>query len=95
MLDTGAWWDLDSWVLSDTLAYTELSEALDDAARKDVLRPAPFSYVPVVPTVQALMASPLGAAASVPPTYTFGSRNRTRPRTSSSNSRLRAPRRCA
>lgn len=42
IFDIAGWWDMDSWILSDTMSYAELWETLDDAARKDVLRPAPF-----------------------------------------------------
>ena len=67
IFDTAGWWDMDSWILSDTMSYADLWETLDDASRKDVLRPAPFVYVPVVPSVQPLAAPPLVAAASAPP----------------------------
>jgi len=61
------WWDMDSWILSDTMSYAELWETLDEAARKDVLRPAPFVYAPVIPSAQPLVIAPLATPASVPP----------------------------
>jgi penicillin G amidase len=65
--DTAAWWDMDSWILSDTMSYAELWETLDEATRKDVLRPAPFIYVPIVPDGRPLVTPLLAARASVPP----------------------------
>ncbi|HSP96959.1 MAG TPA: penicillin acylase family protein, partial [Candidatus Dormibacteraeota bacterium] len=43
--DTAAWWDMDSWILNDTLSYAELSETLDEATHEDVFRSAPSVYV--------------------------------------------------
>ena len=64
---TAAWWDMDSWVLSDTLSYAQLWETLDPLTRNDVLRSAPVVYFPVVPSVQAPVALPLAAPIAVPP----------------------------
>lgn len=61
------WWGLDHYVLADTLAFQEIWEQLDETTRKDVLRPAPFAFVPVVSSPQPMVSAPLVSPASVPP----------------------------
>ncbi|HSP53956.1 MAG TPA: penicillin acylase family protein [Dehalococcoidia bacterium] len=66
-------WQLDSNILYNEMFYVEgnwgkdIWEMLDDAAQKDTVRPAPFVFVPVVSSPQAMVVPPLAAPAVVPP----------------------------
>jgi len=61
------WWGQDKQVLSDTMAFQEIFEQLDETTRKDVLRPAPFAFVPVVSSTQPMVNAPPASPTSVPP----------------------------
>jgi penicillin amidase len=61
------WWWVDAHILSDTLAFQKIFEQLDETSRQDVLRPAPFAFVPVVSSAQPMVSAPLVSPASVRP----------------------------
>jgi penicillin G amidase len=66
-------WNLDNNILYNEMFYVEgnwgdeIWQKLDEAEIKDTVRPAPFAFVPVVPSAQPLLIPPLAAPASVPP----------------------------
>jgi penicillin amidase len=63
----GGAWNADGGALADTMLDQQAWETLEENVRKDVLRDAPVSAVPVLPGASAMTVAGGGAIAPVPP----------------------------